>query len=58
MSIPLKSKLHHLAFRPNNGARDNVLAVATETELAVFKICSEVFVCSFTRILYLLDCEF
>ena len=42
VSIPLKSKLHHLAFRPNNGARDNVLAVATDTELAVFKICSEV----------------
>ena len=43
VSIPLKSKLHHLAFRPNNGARDNILAVATEAELAVFKVCSEVF---------------
>ena len=42
VSIPLNSKLHHLAFRPNNGARDNILAVATEAELVVFKICSEV----------------
>ena len=58
VSIPLKSKLHHLAFRPNNGARDNVLAVATETELAVFKICSEVFGFVFSYDFMLVNLEF
>eukprot|EP00116_Pleurobrachia_bachei_P006065 sb/3466327/ len=41
MTLRLNSKLQHMAFRPNNGSRRNVLAVATEHKLLVYKLYSD-----------------